>query len=72
MPRVRRGHDLAAINASVVSPRVGAMSGKEPTGAERAALLHDVAGSCLDSGAYEPALPRSYGDGEGNDDSVGP
>lgn len=60
--RVRRGCELAAINASIVASRVGVLSGLELTGAERSALLHELAGSWPDSDDDERALQRTYED----------
>ena len=60
--RVRRGCELAAVNASIVASRVGVLSGAELTGAERSALLHDLAGTWPDSVDEERALQRTYED----------
>ncbi|MCE9638315.1 MAG: hypothetical protein K8T90_21650 [Planctomycetes bacterium] len=60
--RVRRGCELAAINAAVLASRISVMSGTDVTGAERSTLLHDLAGSWSDSEEDERALQRTYED----------
>lgn len=60
--RVRRGCELAAVDASILASRVGIAFDAELTGAERLALLHEVAGSWQDSDEDDAALRRTYED----------